>query len=297
MQDLSLFPKFTIITPTYNQGKFIEETILSVLGQNYPNLEYFIFDGGSTDNTIDIIKKYEKEITYWESKKDKGQSHAINKGFEKSTGEIIGWLNSDDLYMPNTLCFISEQVKRHNDKIYFGNCVHYSEGDEGVIAEGSDVVNISKKIVLENADFIIQPSSFWTKGILQKVGPLKEDIHYAFDWEWFLRAKLLGVDFFCINKPLSLYRKHAEHKTSVGGEKRQKEILEIYKQYSQRFAKLYENILNEDLKITQLKGKIVRRALKVLKRPNSNIDILRLLKSDLYKEYSPIEISNAISML
>jgi glycosyltransferase involved in cell wall biosynthesis len=91
-------PKISIVTPSFNQGMFLEKTILSVLEQGYPNLEYIIIDGGSSDNSVEIIKKYEKHLAYWESEPDQGQSHAINKGFERATGEIFGWLNSDDWY-------------------------------------------------------------------------------------------------------------------------------------------------------------------------------------------------------
>ena len=97
------YPRISIVTPSYNQGQFIEQTIRSVLLQNYPNLEYIIIDGGSTDNTVETIEKYEQYITYWVSEPDRGQSHAINKGFARCTGEIMAWLNSDDLYLPSAL--------------------------------------------------------------------------------------------------------------------------------------------------------------------------------------------------
>ena len=96
-------PKISIVTPTYNQGRFIEQTICSVLDQGYPNLEYIIIDGGSRDNTVDIIKKYEHRLSYWVSEMDSGQTHAINKGFAKCTGEIFNWINSDDYYAPDAL--------------------------------------------------------------------------------------------------------------------------------------------------------------------------------------------------
>ena len=111
------YPKISIVTPSYNQGQYIEETILSVLGQRYPNLEYMIYDAESTDNTVEVIQRYENELTYWVSEKDKGQADAINKGFANSTGEILMWLNSDDILMPNVLQFIAEQYQLKGDGI------------------------------------------------------------------------------------------------------------------------------------------------------------------------------------
>src|SRR5882762_8349036 len=108
MQNGLAWPKISIVTPSYNQGQYIEETIRSIIMQGYPNLELIIIDGGSKDNTVDIIRQYEKDIAYWVSEKDNGQTHAINKGFEKATGEILAYLNSDDIYMPYTFRLIAE---------------------------------------------------------------------------------------------------------------------------------------------------------------------------------------------
>ncbi|RZK26019.1 MAG: glycosyltransferase, partial [Flavobacterium sp.] len=106
------FPKISIITPSFNQCQYIEQTILSVLNQNYPNLEYIVIDGGSTDGTVDILKKYDGRIAYWTSEPDKGQTDALNKGFERATGDIVNWINSDDYYAPDTLAQVAASFAR-----------------------------------------------------------------------------------------------------------------------------------------------------------------------------------------
>jgi glycosyltransferase involved in cell wall biosynthesis len=117
------YPRISIVTPSYNQAQFIEETIRSILLQNYPNLEYIIIDGGSTDGTVEILKKYETWLTYWVSEPDRGQSHALNKGIERATGEWIGWQNSDDVYTEKAFWYFCEKVFKKNGKgaVYFGN--------------------------------------------------------------------------------------------------------------------------------------------------------------------------------
>ena len=116
--NLTSAPRITIITPSLNQGEFLEDTIHSILNQNYPNLEYFIVDGGSTDNSVDIIKKYEHRINWWVSEPDRGQSHAINKGLVRATGDIINWINSDDLLFPGALQRVASCYQRHYGKVH-----------------------------------------------------------------------------------------------------------------------------------------------------------------------------------
>ncbi len=123
MPDGLPWPKISIVTPSFNQGQFIEETIRSVLLQGYPNLEYIIIDGGSTDEAVDIIKKYERWLTYWVSETDRGQSHAINKGFNISKGEITAWINSDDFYLHGAFGKISRFFSENTDvDMVFGDC-------------------------------------------------------------------------------------------------------------------------------------------------------------------------------
>jgi glycosyltransferase involved in cell wall biosynthesis len=180
--------KISIITPSYNQAEYLERTILSVLNQNYPNLEYIIIDGGSTDGSIDIIKKYEKKLAYWESVKDKGQYYAIQKGFSKSTGEIMAWINSDDIYHPNSF-FVVEELFKEFPKVKWltGNISFVDEEDRMVKAYSTK--RWSKLKVL-NGDYgwIQQESTFWKRSLWEKSGgTLNFNYSLAADFELWMR--------------------------------------------------------------------------------------------------------------
>ena len=289
------YPKISIVTPSYNQGQFLEATILSVLGQNYPNLEYIIMDGGSTDNSVEIIKKYETRLSYWISKKDGGQAAAINQGFAKATGEIFGWLNSDDLYMPNALNFIAEKINENILGIYFGNCIHFCER-QGTIAWGSNVYENHHSCALENCDYIIQPSSFWSKATWNKVGSLKEDMHYAFDWEWFLRAKVNNIDFLSFSECISMYRIHDNHKTAVGGNKRNDELAYIYKLYSPGNEVLFRNLLADKYFDKKLLPRIIRKIAWVFRKSVNTESMLKLIRPSAYSTFPSKSIAEIRQM-
>ncbi len=227
----STLPKISIITPSYNQGEFLEDTIKSIIEQNYPNLEYIIIDGGSTDKSVKIIKKYESHLTYWVSEKDNGQTAAINKGFKIATGDIIAWLNSDDFYYPGALNLIAEMYSSDPKAgLYIGN---------GAVADkkGNRIRRYSHNIIfdydtlLKGSNYILQPSTFINAKAINEVGYLDESLHYAMDLEyWFRVASKFGV--LTVNEELSAYRWYDEIKTKTGGLKRWVEQWGIINKYS-----------------------------------------------------------------
>jgi glycosyltransferase involved in cell wall biosynthesis len=191
MPDGSEWPRISIVTPNYNYGRFLEETIRSVLLQGYPNLEYIILDGGSTDNSVEIIKKYEKWLTYWVSEKDSGQPNAINKGIALSTGEIFNWLNSDDQLLPGVVSKVG--------KIWHDNHPHMIVGETLIVDASSRHVlyhsqpkppkhpfNLIERGLLGVG--MAQPSIFLSSSLVKEMGCLREDLHYTFDWAFYLKV-------------------------------------------------------------------------------------------------------------
>jgi glycosyltransferase involved in cell wall biosynthesis len=210
-------PKISVITPTFNQGAFIEKTINSVLSQNYPNLEFIIIDGGSTDNTVEIIKKYEKQLTYWVSEPDRGQGHAINKGMALGTGEYLTWLNSDDWYLPNALFEIN---KAFND--YPEASIIVGIG-ESVNLEGRIIYDFPPGLKIDNLTLLswfsgtwfLQPASVFKRSVWEKCGPLNEEEHLVFDLELWLKASEAGFTFQPIDKTLAQALVHPDAKTTA----------------------------------------------------------------------------------
>ncbi len=206
-------PKISIVTPSYNQAQFLERTILSVLNQNYPNLEYIIIDGGSTDGSVKIIKKYEKYLSYWVSEKDKGQADAIRKGFNNSTGDILAWLNSDDIYVPQVLFFIMKIFKSDNciDMIY-GNAYLINKDDEIIYEHRSIPFNLNTCVIV--GGILDQVSTFWKKNIYQKVGGINLNYIFCMDLELFVRInKIAKIKF--ISEFFACARQHERSKSSL----------------------------------------------------------------------------------
>lgn len=194
MPSSKIYPKISIITPSYNQGEYLEQTILSILNQNYLNLEYIIIDGGSTDQSVEIIKKYEKHLAYWVSEPDNGQTHAINKGFKRSTGELVAWMNSDDVYSENTLHRVAEVFKNNsNIDVYFADKVHIDENDQELFVQRYAPYRI--ETFANDKMAMCNQACFWKRRVFDKIGYLDESIQFAMDYEYFIRMGTKNLKF------------------------------------------------------------------------------------------------------
>lgn len=178
----SVLPLVTVVTPSFNQRIFLEETIQSVANQDYPNIEYIVIDGGSTDGSLQVIKAYENNIAHWVSEEDSGQSEAINKGLRRATGQIVTWLNSDDMLYPNA---ISTAVGHFQANPNVG-VVH---GAARIFGNGPDRIQVANENDLPWAYFagmpFSQPAAFFSRTVLDKIGLLDESLHYGLDYDFF----------------------------------------------------------------------------------------------------------------
>lgn len=214
-------PKISIITPSYNQAQYLERTILSVLNQDYPDLEYIIIDGGSTDGSVDIIKKYHDQLAYWESEPDAGQTDAINKGLKRATGELIAWQNSDDTFEPGIfLTCAKHAIKNPQIDLFIGN-MNIIDSDDNLVRDLYYVKPTYNALRAEGM-VVANQASFWRWRVHDEVGYLNEDLHYAFDYEWFLRL-LKGHKAMHIDEVWGNLRYHPDTKTHTMQEKFQEE--------------------------------------------------------------------------
>ncbi len=244
------------MTPSYNQGQYLEKTISSVLSQNYDNIEYFIIDGGSNDTSVDIIKKYEDKLSGWVSESDNGQSHAINKGVKLCDGEIFGYINSDDFYEPGIIKKIVEIFEANPDvDIIYGN-FNYVDSNNKLLSE-QFTIPFNSCVFIYDFDFICQPASFWRRNVFQKYGNFDENLQYLMDYEFFLRCYKKGVRYKYINKTIANLRLHSDCKTISG----QRDFEVKYKLIRQEILNPYQNSISG-----LVFGKYILLLLKILNR-------------------------------
>ena len=247
MPDGHPWPRISIVTPSFNQGQFIEETIRSILLQSYPNLEYIVIDGGSSDATLDVIKKYEPWLDYWVSEPDQGQPHAINKGIDRCTGEIFNWINSDDLLMPGALQAIATAFHENDVDAVTGYVIHFNSEEISYACDLSDL----SRLVRGKAPFQ-QPGTWLKPEGIRRVGKIDETLHYAFDLELTVRYIQAYPKTTLTAKELARFRHHETSKTVSREVHFNSEMLTIFRKfYESGHFKSVQNDLAIGIRVTE----------------------------------------------
>lgn len=287
-ETLSWLPRVSIVTPSYNQGQFIEATLRSVLLQGYPNLEYIVIDGSSTDDSVSIIRRYEPWLAYWVSEPDRGQSHAINKGLERGTGEIFAWLNSDDLLLPGALWRIADAYRSHPDSVaWVGHC-HLIKPDGRIIKtvtpKGLDHDSLADWFY---GGFIFQPSCFFSARAWREAGGVDESLYFVMDFELWLKLSALG-DFTPVQETISAAIIHGEAKTQAQRPEMHAETMFVQFKYGyremayKRLNRLLESTVRQHQKSRSFTGKVKRALGKLFTNGK---------KETQYVQFSPDTIS------
>lgn len=287
LNQMTEYPSICIVTPSFNQGEFIEETIRSVLLQGYPNLEYIIMDGGSTDNSVEIIKKYSPWLTSWVSANDKGQGDAIYRGFEKSTSDIVGWVNSDDMLMPNALLGLGKYFVDHPDtELVVGGGVIIDNKARIKPPKWEDIdfyytdsrISFLRILIMGGFNFL-QPASLWKREAFFAVGGFDRSLEFCFDLDLYLRLtkRKFGRS---IRQPVAAFRTHLATKTSRLQQVRLAELKQVLNRHG---LMNYPGWIRASLAIGYRIWGIIRHKIALLNyliRP-PNIDILQSMSREL----------------
>lgn len=241
--------KISIVTPSYNQGAFLEGTIVSVLGQNYPNLEYIVIDGGSADNSLETIKAYDEQLTYWCSEPDQGQYDAINKGFAKSTGEIMAWLNSDDLYTPDVFKTVAEIFSEHPEIEWLTSVTSLTLNDNDSTITKGRTKGFTKGAFFRgrnggvpafHSHFVIQESTFWRRSLWEKAGGrIDTSLKLAGDFELWARF-WQHANLYSTTVPLGIVRRHDAQKTATYLDEYFEEARQVLNRYNAPIPSAFE---------------------------------------------------------
>ena len=248
MRDGRAWPRISMVTPSYNQGQYLEETIRSVLLQGYPDLEYIVIDGGSSDASREIIQKYQRWLSYWVSEPDRGQSSAINKGLQRVTGDVFNWMNSDDFLLPQSLQCVAEAYGDNPEALLAGDVLFQYDVSQKRERVPQTHLDFKRLVEFWNNSM----SSFSPQGIfvpmqlMKKVGRLDEELHYAFDYDLFCRLTATAGAVY-VKEPLAVYRYHPASKSVAQFHRFLPEICNVSRRY-------WAKISNLDLPASDPKG-------------------------------------------
>ena len=221
-------PKVSIVTPSFNQARFLEATLRSVLEQDYPNLEYIVVDGGSTDGSAALIEKYADRLAYWVSEPDHGQTEAINKGFARATGEILAWLNSDDTYEPGAVAAAVQFLQAHPEVGLVYGDVNFIDAEGGVIGK-FNAQQTSLKRLQRGGVYIPQQAAFWRADLWRQVGPLDPSFYFAMDYDLWVRLARVSEIRYVPGKVWANFRLHGDAKTIAADERCWPEMLRVHR--------------------------------------------------------------------
>ena len=216
---MSTLPTISIVTPSYNQAQYLEQTLDSVLSQNYSNLEYIVVDGGSTDGSADILRRYDKHLKFWVCEPDRGQTHAINKGMAHATGAIRAYLNSDDYYLPGTFeAVVAAWAERPDTDLLHGRCRYVDETGNKIGEQMGDINSLEEILdvwgVWWQKRQFVQPEVFWSARIAKRVGPFRESLYFAMDFDYWVRIIAAGGRITPLDRELTCFRFTPDQKSN-----------------------------------------------------------------------------------
>ena len=246
-------PLISVITPSYNQAQFLERTIRSVLDQGYPRLEYIVMDGGSTDGSAEIIHRYADRLAYWVSEPDGGQAQAINRGFARATGELLTWINSDDLLLPGALAAAARAYTAHPSALLLGDATHFSPADDLAFEVHAHDVTLANMVTNQRRGWAWnQPGTFIPHSVWERLGLLDESLRYVFDREWMCRALSYGVPLLYLRQPVAAFRLHTGSKSVGEVTKWGKEQLRVTERYAQDLPEWQPNDIRAAQELTDV---------------------------------------------
>jgi glycosyltransferase involved in cell wall biosynthesis len=263
-------PRISIVIPSLNQGRFIEETILSILGQAWPDIELIVIDGGSTDETLDIIRDYEASIDFWISEPDRGQADAINKGLRKATGDIVTWFGADDVYANGIFEAVAEAWRRNPNAIYAAPVANfYARGREQLVRPFrlsiENVVQYWKRQSLWH-----DPGLFWSRAVINATGDTDVSLRFAFDYDYLIRA-LQHAPVEYIDQVAAGFRLHEQSKTIAQTEAMMAETAVV----SRRYWALVENLDRTGFERSEYEARLRRAASKLVRLNREGLPLLR----------------------